>query len=53
MCNPCTENLKQDFLGVKWLRLHTPSAGATVSISGLGRFHMLHGQEKNKRKREN
>ena len=50
MCNPCTENLKQDFLGVKWLRLHTPSAGATVSISGLGRFHMLHGQEKIKEK---
>ena len=50
MCNPCTENLKQDFPGVEWLRLHTSNAGATVSIPGLGRFRMLRGQEKRKEK---
>ena len=54
MHNPCTENLKQDFPGVQWLRLHTPNTGVTVSIPGLGRFHMLHVMVKKKeRKREN
>ena len=50
MCNPCTENLKQDFPGVEWLSLHTSNEVATVSIPGLGRFCMLRGQEKWKEK---